>query len=113
MPSWVQISIYRRINNCNFHLVNGQKSNDFSELEISPECENKLKDFYQINNDLKLLNSCNKPNINIGSNYMDNNADNNENEKVNNIKESKDKKILINKKADDIKILTLEKYMNN
>ena len=54
-PKDEKISIYRRINNCNFHLVNGQKSNDFSELEISPECENKLKDFYQINNDLKLL----------------------------------------------------------
>ena len=67
--------------------------------EINSNDINKIK-----NNDLKLLNSCNKPNINIGSNYMDNNADNNENEKVNNIKESKDKKILINKKADDIKL---------
>ena len=47
-PKEESITIYRRINNFNFHLVNGQKSNDFSELEISPECENKLKDFYQI-----------------------------------------------------------------
>ena len=54
-PKEESITIYRRINNFNFHLVNGQKSNDFSELEISPECENKLKDFYQINYDLKLL----------------------------------------------------------
>ena len=54
-PNEESITIYRRINNFNLHLVNGQKSNDFSELEISPECENKLKDFYQINNDLKLL----------------------------------------------------------
>ena len=54
-PNEESIVIYKKINNYNFHLVNKQRDINFSELEISTECENKLKDFYQIDNDLNLL----------------------------------------------------------
>ena len=54
-PNEESIVIYKKIDNYNFHLVNKQRDTNFSELEISPECENKLKDFYQIDNDLSLL----------------------------------------------------------
>ena len=74
--------------------------------EINSNDINKIK-----NNDLKPLNSNNKPNNNLDGNCVDNNADNNENENVNNIKESKDKEILINKKEDKNKLN--EDLLNN
>ena len=54
-PKDEKIVIYKEIDEFNFRLINSQKESNFSELEISEECEKYLKDFYQINKVLKLL----------------------------------------------------------
>ena len=93
------------------------KENEFFKIN-APVFNSDIKENNEINsndinkisnNDLKPLNSNNKPNNNEVGNCVDNNADNNEN--VNIIKENKDKEILINKKAD--KIILNENILNN
>ena len=54
-PNEESIVIHKEIDNYHFHLVNKQKSQNFSELEISPECESNLKQFYKIDNDLLIF----------------------------------------------------------
>ena len=49
------ITIFIEKNNFNFHLVNSQKDNNYSELELNEECENILKSSYKIDNDTNLL----------------------------------------------------------
>ena len=49
------ISIYKKIDNFYFYLINMQKNSSLSEVEISDSCEKKLKLDYHIENNTKLL----------------------------------------------------------
>ena len=45
------ITIYMQMENFNFHLINTQSEDNFSDLVISKECQNKLRKHYEINDD--------------------------------------------------------------